>query len=90
VHKTLGPARNSRGALISEFGLEMELEQANDRKHLGMKVLVLRIGCLGKNNNYASFDVKQQAKRFFCSHDGFDAGWKPIKLMISSVIQPLL
>jgi hypothetical protein len=58
----------------------MELEKATDRKHLGIKVWVLRIGCLSKNNNYTTFDAKQQAKRFFCSHGGFDAGWKPKRL----------
>jgi plasmid maintenance system antidote protein VapI len=34
LNKTLGPSRDSWEALISEFGLEMELEKSTDGKHL--------------------------------------------------------
>jgi hypothetical protein len=84
VHKTFGPNAEGWRELISEYGLEAELVQTTDYKHLGAKVWVLRIGCLSKNNNYMTFDAKQQAKRFFGSHDGFEAGWQPKRLRATS------
>jgi hypothetical protein len=60
--------------VISEVSLEAESVQVTVYKHLVMKVWVLRIGCLSKNNNYTTFDAKQQAKRFFGSYDDFEVG----------------
>jgi hypothetical protein len=65
---------DGRREVISEVSLEAELVQTTDYKYLGSKVWVFRIGCLSNNKNYTTFDAKQQAKRFFGSYDGFEAG----------------
>jgi hypothetical protein len=82
LHKTMGPVKNNWESLITEFGLDMQMIRATNRKFLGDGVHVIRIGCLGKKNKNTAFSALQQATRFFVGENpeqngGFKKGWKP-------------
>jgi hypothetical protein len=50
VHKTLGPNKKGWEAVISEFCLDIELQQITDIHWLGDKMYVMRIGDLCRDS----------------------------------------
>jgi hypothetical protein len=73
VSKVLGPNINGWDAIISEFGLEIELVQITDKNCLGDRMYVMRIGDLCRDSP-VTFNARAQAKSFF------ETGWKPKRL----------
>jgi hypothetical protein len=67
VHKTFGPNAEAGELMVSTGGRSWYKQPTINTR---AKVWVLRNSCLSKNNNFMTFDAKQQAKRFFGSHDG--------------------
>ena len=69
------------------YQLDIELEPAQDIRFLGPKKQhFLRIGRLGPHNNNATFNAKDQAKRFLEGEDStrtrhtYTKGWEPKRL----------
>jgi hypothetical protein len=58
------PNKEGWDSLESEFGLDIELEQATDIHHLGSKIYVIRISCLC-DDSPTTFTAKGQVKNFF-------------------------
>jgi hypothetical protein len=63
-YNTLGPHKKGWDAMISEFGLEIELVQIADKYCLGDRMYVMRIGDLCRDSP-VTFNARAQAKSFF-------------------------